>query len=108
MEAGKLDELAASWPGTEFSEPFGPGTFVWKVGGKMFAVYGSEGVSLKCRDPASAEFLIDLVVAEPAPYLKRGGWVRMRWGSDGIDERLRASYETVRDGLPKRVRQSLG
>jgi predicted DNA-binding protein (MmcQ/YjbR family) len=107
MDREALDRLAATWPGTERSEPFGPGAFVWKVGGKMFAVYGSEGVSLKCRDPDSAAFLIDLGIAEPAPYLKRGGWVRLRWGADGIEERLRASYETVRDALPRKVRASL-
>ena len=106
-DAETLDRLAGSWPGTDLSEPFGPGTFVWKVGGKMFCAYGENGVTVKCRDAASAEFLIDLRIAERAPYLKRGGWVRLRWDAEGIDERLRASYETVRDGLPKRVRAAL-
>lgn len=107
MDAEAIDRLAANWPGTERSEPFGPGIFVWKVGGKIFCIYGENGVSLKCRDPGSAELLIDLGIAEPAPYLKRGGWVRLRWDTDEMDERLRASYETVRDALPKKVRASL-
>ena len=106
-DAEALDRLAGSWPGTGRSQPFGPETFVWKVGGKMFCVYGESGVTVKCRDPDSAAFLIDLGIAEPAPYLKRGGWVRLRWGAEGADERLRASYETVRDGLPKKVRATL-
>lgn len=107
MEAGALDALARSWPGTDLSEPFGPGTFVWKVGGKMFCAYGSEGVTVKCRDRESAEFLIDLGVVERPRYLKRGGWVKLRWGDEALGDRLRASYETVRDGLPKRVRATL-
>ena len=107
MDAEALDRLAGSWPGTERGEPFGPGTFVWKVAGRMFCAYGEHGVSVKCRDPGTAEFLIDLGIAEPAPYLKRGGWIRLRWGTEGADERLRASYETVRAGLPKKVRAAL-
>lgn len=108
MNADALDRLAGSWPGTDLSEPFGPGTFVWKVGGKMFWAYGENGVTVKCRDAGSAEFLIDLGIAEPAPYLKRGGWIRLRWDAEAMDERLRASYETVRDRLPKAVRAKLG
>ncbi len=108
MDQGRLDIIVASWPGAERSEPFGPGTFVWKVGGKMFCICGEGGVTVKCRDEGSAEFLIDLGLAERAPYLKRGGWVRLRWDDDALEERLRASYETVRDALPKRLRQALG
>lgn len=107
MHADALDELAGAWPGTERSQPFGPQTFVWKVGGKMFCVHGESGVTVKCRDAESAEFLIDLGIVERAPYLKRGGWVRMRWDAEAIDERLRASYETVRDALPRRTRAAL-
>ncbi len=107
MDADKLDGLAESWPGTGLSEPFGPGTFVWKVGGKVFAIHGAKGVSLKCRDAGSAAFLIDLGLAEPAPYLTRGGWVRIRWEDDALVERLRASYETVRDGLTRKARAAL-
>lgn len=108
MDQAAVDGPAGAWPGTDLSEPFGPGIFVWKVGGKMFAAYGHEGVTLKCSDRDSAEFLIEIGAAERPRYFTRGGWVRIRWGDAALPERLRTSYETVRDGLPRRVRATLG
>jgi predicted DNA-binding protein (MmcQ/YjbR family) len=69
------------------------------------------GVSIKCPDPSEAAMLIDLGVAERAPYLARGGWVLVRWGAMDGDElrgRLARSYLTVRRSLTKRVQASLG
>lgn len=79
----------------------------------MFASTGvkSEGVSFKCADPGDAEMLIDLGRAEKAPYLTRGGWVFVRWGTMDADElhkRLTTAYLTVRRSLSKKVQSSLG
>ena len=78
----------------------------------MFASTGAkiEGVTFKCADPGDAEMLIDLGRAEKAPYLTRGSWVFMRWGTmdaDELRERLSTAYLPVRRSLPKKVQASL-
>lgn len=48
---------------------------VYKVGGRIFAVVGGEGVSFKVSDIAF-EALVESGRARPAPYLARAKWVR--------------------------------
>ncbi|HEX4742731.1 MAG TPA: MmcQ/YjbR family DNA-binding protein [Caulobacteraceae bacterium] len=48
---------------------------VYKVGGRIFAVVGREGVSFKVSDIAF-EALTESGRARPAPYLARAKWVR--------------------------------
>jgi predicted DNA-binding protein (MmcQ/YjbR family) len=48
---------------------------VYKVGGRIFAVVGSQGVSFKVSDIAF-EALTESGRARPAPYLARAKWVR--------------------------------
>ena len=113
MKREDVNAHCATMPGAEVSDPWGGGHDCWKVGGKMFALMGAMnlGVSIKCPDPSEAAMLIDLGVAERAPYLARGGWVLVRWGAmDGAElrGRLARSYITVRRSLPKRVQTSLG
>jgi predicted DNA-binding protein (MmcQ/YjbR family) len=107
-------EVCAALPGAVCDHPFGPDTDTWKVGGKIFALvapHGS-GVVLKCADGAQAAFLIEIGVARPAPYLKRGGWVLIPWevldaedmAPRDLAERLAVSHRRVVAGLPKRLR----
>jgi predicted DNA-binding protein (MmcQ/YjbR family) len=108
-----VNAYCATMPGAEVDDPWGGGHDCWKVGGKMFALIGAMnlGVSIKCPNPSEAAMLIDLGVAERAPYLARGGWVLVRWGAMNGDElrgRLARSYITVRRSLTKRVQTSLG
>lgn len=99
-------------PGAARSQPFGPGTDVWKVGDKIFALMapGSGRVSLKCADPGFAEMLISVGRAGKAPYLPRGGWIALetaRHDPEEMAHRLRESYDTVRASLPRRVQATL-
>ena len=48
---------------------------VYKVGGRIFAVTGPNGVSFKASDIAF-EALTESGRARPAPYLARAKWVR--------------------------------
>ncbi len=112
MSRAHVREICEALPGATLEHSFGPDHDVWKIGGKMFAIIGAmnDGVSLKCKDPETAAFLIDLNIARPAPYLKRGGWVQIPW--EGFDPsettlRLRQSYQTVRASLPKKVQAAL-
>ncbi len=113
MRREDVNAHCATMPGAEVSDPWGGGHDCWKVAGKMFALMGAMnlGVSIKCADASEAAMLIDLGVAERAPYLARGGWVLVRWGTMDGDElrgRLTRSYLTVRRGLPKRLQTNLG
>lgn len=85
------------------------------VGGKIYAILslapGALPVITLKAGPAGFETLTAIPGVVPAPYLARGGWVALeRWGA--LDEAplksaLRVSYELVRAGLPKRVREEL-
>lgn len=99
-----------TFPGALHDRPFGPDTEVMKVGGKMFAVWGTspDGVTLKVKDAETARFLKEIGAARTAPYLKRGGWVMIAWDDDTLPQRLRESYEIVKASLPKTVRDQIG
>jgi len=105
-----VTRLCRALPGAEWSEPFGPGTDVWKVGNKIFAAIGSEnlGVSVKVPDVDTAEMLRDAGIATKAPYFHKT-WVRVPFsaGEDEIAHRLRVSYDTIRASLPKKLQATL-
>jgi predicted DNA-binding protein (MmcQ/YjbR family) len=112
MEHASIKNFCESLPGACYEQPFGPGTDVWKVGGKIFAMsaQGSGRVSLKCADDQVAEMLISVGRAGTAPYLPRGGWIALAVeGTDEAEmkERLMESYQTVRDSLPQKVQAAL-
>jgi len=110
MSRAFVTDLCNRLPGAEWSEPFGPGTDVWKIGGKIFAATGAgaEGVSVKCPDVETAEMLRDAGVARKAPYFHKS-WVMVPFaeGEAQLDHRLRVSYETIRASLPRKVQASL-
>ncbi len=111
MSRDTVNTLCATLPGAEVSDPWGGGHDAWKVGGKMFALTGamSLGVSVKTRDIETAQMLIDVGIAERAPYLHRS-WVRLKWDID--DDELRAriveSYRLIRGSLTKKAQAALG
>jgi len=112
MRRNDINDHCKGLPGAACSDPWGGGHDCWKVGDKMFATVGAmdEGVSLKCADAGAAQMLIEAGRAERAPYLPRGGWIFVRWGTmdeDELRERLTVSYLTVRRSLPKRVQAAL-
>ena len=88
---------------------------VFSVGGKMFAVTGSEvpatGMSFKVEDDRFLE-LTDRPGIIPAPYLARARWVRID-SADALDDReaaelLRRSYELVFAKLTRKLQRELG
>ncbi|WP_231119257.1 MmcQ/YjbR family DNA-binding protein [Rhodovulum sp. MB263] len=113
MTEDALCAFCDALPGAARSQPFGPGTEVWKVGGRIFALLapGSGRISVKCADAEFAAMLIETGRAAKAPYLPRGGWIALGLGALSADElahRLRESHATVRAGLPRRIREGLG
>jgi predicted DNA-binding protein (MmcQ/YjbR family) len=96
--------------------PFSPGTSVFKVRGKVFAISRLEAtpltVSLKC-EPAIAEQLRGAHPAvRPGYHLNKRHWNTVVLDGSLPDrlvvEMVEDSYDLVVDGLPKRVQAELG
>jgi predicted DNA-binding protein (MmcQ/YjbR family) len=84
---------------------------VAKVGGKIFAFLGGNGVGLKCgRDADEAAELRQRFpdAATVMPYIGRYGWNSIALDGAIDDEELRelvdASYDAIVARLPKRLR----
>lgn len=111
MDQTATNAICASFKGATLEFPFGPEPNVWKVGNKIFAITNApNGVSLKCADAPTADLLIDMGRARKAPYLPRGGWILVEWGTmeaDEVTERLVTSYATVHASLTKKVQAEL-
>jgi predicted DNA-binding protein (MmcQ/YjbR family) len=91
---------------------------VWKIGGKMFVVsFPSNGPFLQITFKSSAmsfDLLKGMPGMRPAPYLASRGmlWLQ-RTGRETLDDAalkdyIKASYQLVSAGLPKKVQQALG
>jgi predicted DNA-binding protein (MmcQ/YjbR family) len=102
--------LCKAMPGAEWSEPFGPGHDVWKVGSKMFALMGSndKGISVKCPDLETATMLKDAGVGTKAPYM-HASWIQLpnTTTKDELKHRIAVSYDTIRSGLTKKAQSTL-
>ncbi len=78
MTGERLRTLIIAHTGAFEDLPFGPGTLVYKVGGKMFAIVGMDdhplAVSLKC-DPGRASVLRAMYAAiRPGYHLNKLHW----------------------------------
>lgn len=111
MSRERVNCICAELPGAEVSDPWGGGHDAWKVGGKMFACIGSEGlgVAVKTESAEQAQFLIELERAVRAPYFHRS-WVLIDWDAvpeDELRDRLETSYRLIRRGLTKKAQAEL-
>jgi predicted DNA-binding protein (MmcQ/YjbR family) len=106
------DELVAyclAKPGAQPDTPW-EGDLVAKVGGKIFAFLGGDGVGLKCgrdADEAAELRLRYPGTATVSPYIGRFGWNSIRLDGipdDELEELVDASYDAVVAKLPKRLR----
>ena len=109
MKLAQACALCASFPGAVEEFPFGPQTRVYKVGGKIFALFGSQGsVSLKGEPWLIAQHHDSFASVTIAPYLHRDHWNAVAMDGDVPDqmllEMLEDSYDLVVSALPKKVR----
>lgn len=113
MKKQRLKTICLRLPGATANVQWGS-DLVFKVGGKMFAVVGTDdkmgGVSFKAA-PESFHILTQLPGIIPAPYLARAGWVRMESLTTLPDDQLAAylarAHALVRATLPKKVQAAL-
>jgi predicted DNA-binding protein (MmcQ/YjbR family) len=112
MTLGDLRRYLLTKPGAVEDFPFDPVTLVAKVGGKMFALVGSDSeplwLNLKCL-PEKAELLRELFPAvTPGYHMNKRHWNTVTLDGTLTDADLRAmideSYELVVLGLPKQLR----
>lgn len=111
MSRDDVNTLCRALPGAEWSDPFGPGHDVWKVGGKIFAAMGSiaDGVSVKTPDVETAQMLIEVGAGQKAPYFHRS-WVMIPFDADAdeLHHQITRSYDLVRASLTKKAQAALG
>lgn len=96
--------------------PFGPDTAVFKVGGKMFALMGTEGspfVSLKCNPDWADTLRQSYAAVKPGYHLNKFHWNTVDASDDDIpDDLVRElidhSYRLVVKGLTRVKREELG
>ena len=110
MTRNELNAICSALPGAEWSEPFGPGHDIWKVGGKIFAAMGAatEGISVKTADIETAQMLIEAGVGSKAPYFHRS-WIHLPQDvdPDEAQHRIEASYKLVLAKLPKKTQAAI-
>jgi len=105
-------EHALSLTGVTESEPFGPGTFVYKVGGKMFLLLSPSGevasMNFKVPPEEGAEERALYPSVTPGWHMNKRHWSTLRF-----DGRLAGplvlgwvsrSYDLVVAGLPRGAR----
>lgn len=112
MDGQQLHEVASrtalALPAAVETQPFGEGSVVYKVVGKMFVmvteVRGSPIVNLKCAPPHGAALVRDHDEITPGWHMNKRHWITLTPG-DGIDETLvedlvANAYDLVVAGLP--------
>ena len=101
-------------PGATEETPFGPGTLVFKVGGKIFALtdidtFGS--VNLKCDPARAVELREAFEFVRPGFHMNKKHWNTVLIGTGAADAQVRVwatdSYQLVAAALPKAVRAAL-
>jgi predicted DNA-binding protein (MmcQ/YjbR family) len=119
VEAGAVthEELVAycmAKPGAVPDEPW-EGDLVAKVGGKIFAFLGGDGLGVKCgRDADEAAELRHRYPEHVTvmAYIGRHGWNSVRVDGTIPDDELRElvdeSYDAIVAKLPKRLRPKIG
>jgi predicted DNA-binding protein (MmcQ/YjbR family) len=111
----ELRSCCLAFPGCEQTFPFSPGTSVFKVGGKMFALSALASqplkVSLKCEPELAAQLRNTYAAIAPGYHLNKRHWITITLDGSLEDEMVRDliedSYDLVVAGLPRRAREAL-
>lgn len=112
MTPEAFDKACRALPGVTMDVLWGD-HHVYKVGGKMFAVYGPEddSFSFKAGDIAF-EALTETGRAIPAPYMQRAKWVRFASlkAQDGaeVTDWLNSAHRLIGAKLTRKLRTELG
>ena len=116
MTYEEFNDFCRTLPATTTVVQWG-GAYVWKVGGKVFAIGGwddgAPAFTFKTSE-ISYEMLKEQVGLRPAPYFASRGmkWIQ-HFGAPGLTDNelkdyFRQSYRLVTLGLTKKVQRELG
>ena len=112
MTPDAFDKACRALPGVTMDVLWGD-HHVYKVGGRMFAVYGTgEGsFSFKASDIAF-EVLTETGRGIPAPYMQRAKWVRFESlkaeDTAEVTDWLNSAHGLIAEKLTKKARKELG
>jgi predicted DNA-binding protein (MmcQ/YjbR family) len=115
MDIEQLREYCIAKPATTEGFPFDGETLVFKVAGKMFAIIPLEKgdrISLKCDPDRAIELRAEWEEITAGWHLSKKHWnslnLRGRLSSELVKELVDHSYELVKKGLTKKVREEHG
>lgn len=114
MTREEFDAFCGAMTATSHVVQWG-GASVWKVGGKVFAIYSNWGgeddaVVLKPTEMAR-EIWRGAAGVRLAPYLGRAGWIQIRLDAmspDELRDMIVASHHLIAAGISKTKRRALG
>ena len=109
-----IDSVLNSWAGVTRGFPFDEKTLVYKVGGKIFALFDVdhfEGVNLKCDPERAVELREQYAGIRPGWHSNKVHWNTVEPESDveaGLFwDLLKHSYDLVAASLSKKLRSEL-
>jgi predicted DNA-binding protein (MmcQ/YjbR family) len=116
MDAAGLRAWCLQQPGATEEFPFSPGTSVFKVAGKMFALSTLARtplqVSVKCEPELAVGLRDSYRAIRPGYHLNKRHWNTLTLDGSLPDELVRDlvedSYDLVVTALPRRIREQLG
>ena len=109
-----IDSVLSSWTGVTRGFPFDEKTLVYKVGGKIFALFDVDnfgGVNLKCDPERAVELREQYAGIRPGWHANKVHWNTVEPESDveaGLFwDLLKHSYDLVAASLSKKLRVEL-
>ncbi len=100
--------------GAEETFPFNPSTLVFKVGGKMFALFDVDnfnGINLKCNPERSIELRESYSGITSAFHMNKKHWITVKINQDVdsslILELVNHSYDLVHSSLSKKIQDGI-
>tara|TARA_B110000046_G_scaffold178279_1_gene206004 strand:+ start:106 stop:447 length:342 start_codon:yes stop_codon:yes gene_type:complete len=113
MTFGLFYDYCINLSGEEPTTPFDSSTLVFKTSGKIFALSNSETfqfINLKCLPEKSLELREKYSGVKPAYHMNKKHWNSIYAGTDLDDQQIyeliKHSFDLVREGLPKKHRDT--
>ncbi len=114
MNIEEIRSYCLSFRGTTEGFPFDNRTLVFKVQGKMFAlidVETAESINLKCEPEKAIQLREEFSAVKEGYHMSKKHWntviLQSELSTNQIKEMIDHSYELVKKGLTKKLRDAL-